>query len=170
LEKNLEMNNVNVEKVNVLVTTRVDPLHNGNDGIFAHALQHLRREEWSKVETGPGRKVAINNRYHWIDRYLKLEVIPFPEPGTQVLLLHVPKRPELLCPGMMDLAGQVIGIAGICIPSERDPEVNEALKKVRSGKGIPEIGQTYDINTMEELLSYCDHIIPGYGPMFKVIP
>lgn len=166
----IERNNVNVEKVNVLVTTRVDPLHNGNDDIFVHALQHLRREEWSKVKPGPRRKVAINNRYHWIDRYLKLEVLPFPDQGAQVLLLHVPKRPELLCQGTIDYAGQVIGIAGSCIPSEEDPKVSEALERIRSGGNIPKIGQTYDIDTLEELLSYCDHVIPGYGAMFKVKP
>lgn len=170
LRKALERNNVNVEKVNVLVTTRVDPLHNGNDDIFVHALQHLRREEWSKVEPGPRRKVAINNRYHWIDRYLKLEVIPLPGPGTQILLLHVPKRSELLCQGTMDYAGQVIGIAGSCIPSENDPTVSEALEKIRNGQEASMIGQTHDINTVEELLSYCDHVIPAYGPMFKVQP
>jgi hypothetical protein len=170
LKEALEKNNVNVEKVNVLVTTRIDPLHNGNDDIFVHALQHLRREEWSEVKPGPRRKVAINNRYHWIDRYLKLEVLPFPEPGTQVLLLHVPKRPELLCQATMDFAGQVICIAGLCIPSEEDPKVSEVLHKIRTGKGKQGIGQAYDINTMEELLSYCDHVIPGYGPIFKVKP
>ena len=170
LRESLERNNVNVEKVNVLVTTRVDPLHNGNDDIFVHALQHLRREEWSKIEPGPRRKVAINNRYHWIDRYLKLEVIPIPEPGTQVLLLHVPNRPELLCQGTMNYAGQVIGIAGLCIPSEEDPAVSDALGKIRSGKENSKIGRAYDINTIEELLSYCDQVIPGYGSMFKVKP
>lgn len=170
LKEALDKNNVNVEKVNVLVTTRIDPLHNGNDDIFVHALQHLRREEWSEVKPGPRRKVAINNRYHWIDRYLKLEVLPFPEPGTQVLLLHVPKRPELLCQATMGYAGQVIGITGLCIPSDDDPVVIEALHKIRMGKGKKGIGQTYDINTIEELLSYCDHVIPGYGPMFRVIP
>jgi hypothetical protein len=170
LKEALERNNVNVEKVNVLVTTRVDPLHNGNDDIFVHALQHLRREEWSKVKPGPRRKVAINNRYHWIDRYLKLEVVPFPEPGSQVLLLHVPKSGELLSKGMADLDGKVIGVAGISIPSENDPAVLEVLEKIRSGKESHGIDQTYDINTLEELLSYCDHVIPGYGCMFKVKP
>jgi hypothetical protein len=166
----IEKNNVEVEKVNVLATTRIHPLHNGNDDIFVHALQHLRNKEWSKVEPGPRRKVAISDRYHWIDRYLKLEVIPFPEPGAQVLLVHIPSRIELLGEETRKYAGQTIGVAGMCIPSEDDPDVSTALSRIRRSDKREERGQTFDINTMEELLSYCDHVIPGYGPMFEVKP
>jgi hypothetical protein len=170
LKEALKRHRINVTKVNVLVTTRIHPLHSGNDDLFVHSLQHLRREEWSKIEPGPGRKIAISDRYHWIDRYLKLEVVSFPEPGGLVLLIHIPKRPELLAEETNAYAGQTIGITGMSIPSESDPEVHSVLERIRSGKGMERPGQTSNIKTMEELLSYCDHIIPGYGPMFTVRP
>jgi hypothetical protein len=166
----MEKNHVNVKKVNVLVTTRVDPIHNGNDDTFVHALQHLRREEWNRIEPGPRRKVAISDRYHWIDRYLKLEVVNFPEPGGIVLLLHFPRSHKLITIESKMYTGQIVGITGMSVPSENDPEVKAALDRIRSGDGSMRPGRSQDINDLESLLSYCDHIIPAYGPMFKVYP
>ncbi|MGA1872336.1 MAG: hypothetical protein ACMUHY_01565 [Thermoplasmatota archaeon] len=161
---------LNVEKVNVMVATRIDPLFNGNDDIFVNALQHLRKEEWSLVPPGPRRKIAITDRFHWIDRYLKLEVISSPEPGSMVLLLHIPKKKELLAQSAEKYAGSIVGISGPCISSESDPEIAQILRSLRK-RGRPErLGQTTDITSREELLEYCDYIIPAFGPMFKVIP
>jgi hypothetical protein len=164
----LKENGIIVEKVNVLVTTGAHPLHNGNDGVFSHALQHVMRHEWTKVPERTGRKVAISNRQHWIDRYLRLEVVPFPEKGTMVLLLHMPSREELIEPGTRKYAGKIIGIAGRAVPSEDDPTVAEALRKVRSDDRITRKDCTDEIKTLESLLGHCDFIIPAYGPMFKV--
>jgi len=161
---------LNAEKVNVMVATRIDPLFNGNDDIFVNALQHLRKDEWSLVPPGPRRKIAIADRFHWIDRYLKIEVINEPEPGNLVLLLHVPNKEELLGQSAAEFAGMIIGISGPCIHSENDPGIADILKRLRREGRTKRFGQTFDITNIEELLEYCDYIIPAFGPMFKVIP
>jgi len=157
-----------MEKVNVLVTTRADSLHTGNDHLFVHALQHVRKGEWSDVPFRSGRKVAITNRVHWIDRYLMLVSLPFPEPGSLALLVHLPRAPNLIDPVSKHLAGKIIGVAGFGIPSCEDPEVKKALKRARSmdrSKVSPS-----SISTIEDLLAYCDQIVPAYGPMFPTRP
>ena len=161
---------LNAEKVNVMVATRIDPLFNGNDDIFVNALQHLMKEEWSLVPPGPRRKIAIADRFHWIDRYLKIEVINEPKPGNLVLLLHVPKKEELLGQSAAEFAGMIIGISGPCITSEKDPWIKDILDGLRKKGRTKRFGQTYEISNREELLEYCDYIIPAFGPMFKVIP
>ncbi|MGA1820696.1 MAG: hypothetical protein ACMUHU_06785 [Thermoplasmatota archaeon] len=170
LLRSIQRIDLNVEKVNVMVATRIDPLFNGNDDIFVNALQHLMKDEWSLVPPGPRRKIAITDRFHWIDRYLKLEVINHPKPGNLVLLLHVPKKEELLAPTAVGFAGKIIGISGPCIPSEDDPGIAPILKELRKKGRTRRFGQTFDITNREELLQYCDHIIPAFGPMFEVIP
>jgi len=168
LLRTLKDRGVIVEKVNVLVTTGAHPLHNGNDRIFSHALQHVMRHEWTKTPEKTGRKVAITNRQHWIDRFLRLEVVPFPDRGTMVLLLHMPSRDELIEPGSRRFAGKIIGVAGRAVPSETDPAVAETLRKVRTTDRATVKTCTDGITSLEGLLGHCDYIIPAYGPMFKV--
>ncbi|MBN1538617.1 MAG: hypothetical protein JW939_00600 [Candidatus Thermoplasmatota archaeon] len=161
---------LNVEKVNVMVATRIDPLFNGNDDIFVNALQHLRKDEWSLVPPGPRRKIAIKDRFHWIDRYLRLEVVNDPAPGNLVLILHIPCREELLSRSAIKYAGMTIGISGPCISSENDPEVAETLKTIRKKRKTGAKRKVQHLRGRCELLEYCDYIVPAFGPMFKVIP
>ncbi|MGA1847837.1 MAG: hypothetical protein ACMUHB_00725 [Thermoplasmatota archaeon] len=168
LLETLKRNGVIVEKVNVLVTTGTHPLHNGNDSVFSHALQHVMRHEWTKTPEKTGRKVAISNRQHWIDRYLRLEVVPFPEQGTMVLLLHMPSREELIEPASREFAGKIIGITGRAVPSGDDPGVARALTGVKKEGHKTVNACTDNITTLQDLLGHCDYIIPAYGPMFKV--
>jgi hypothetical protein len=168
LLRTLKENGIIVEKVNVLVTTGTHPLHNGNDSVFSHALQHVMRHEWTKIPEKTGRKVAISNRRHWIDRYLHLEVLPFPDEGSMVLLLHMPSREELIDPGTRKYAGKIIGITGRAVPSEEDPAVGEAIQNVRRMEQRTINACTDDMTSLEDLLLHCDYIIPAYGPMFKV--
>ena len=66
--------------------------------------------------------------------------------------------------------GQVIGITGMSVTSENEPEVKSILDRIRSGELSSRPKGSQDITDLKELLSYCDHIIPAYGPMFKVHP
>ncbi|MBN1390697.1 MAG: hypothetical protein JXA22_08665 [Candidatus Thermoplasmatota archaeon] len=161
---------LSVEKVNVMVATRIDPLFNGNDDIFVNALQHLRKDEWNLIPPGPRRKIAITDRFHWIDRYLKLEVVNDPAPGNLVLLMHIPRKEEFLSQSTLQYAGKTIGISGPCIPSENDPEVAAILDEIRERGKERTKKQAQSIRDRYELLSYCDIMIPAFGPMFKVIP
>ena len=161
---------LNVEKVNVMVATRIDPLFNGNDDIFVNALQHLRKEEWSLVPPGPRRKIAIKDRFHWIDRYLRLEVVKDPPPGNLVLIFHIPCKEELLSRSAMKYAGMTVGISGPCISSENDPEVSLALERIRKKRRNGTAKKVQHVKDRYELLEYCDFIIPAFGPIFKVIP
>lgn len=158
---------VPLEKINVLVTTRSHPEFSGNDPLFVNALQHIRKEEWGGTNTKL-RKVMMGTPYHWIDRYMKLVRLPFPSPGSLVMLLHLPEREELLEPNTKQLAGKVIGIVGFAIKSEKDPAVQRVFREFRKQdqKGIRREKKT-NINSMKDLLHYCDNIIPGYGPMFS---
>jgi len=158
---------VPLEKVNVLVTTRSHPDFSGNDPLFVNALQHIRKEEWVGANTKL-RRVMMGTPYHWIDRYMKLVRLPFPSPGSLVMLLHLPEREELLEPSTRHLAGKVIGVAGFAIKGEKDQAVQRAFREFRKQdqRGIMREKKT-NINSMKDLLHYCDRIIPGYGPMFS---
>ncbi|MEA3558774.1 MAG: MBL fold metallo-hydrolase [Candidatus Thermoplasmatota archaeon] len=159
---------IKVEKVNVLVTTRAHDLHTGNDSLFVHALQHVRKDDWTKVKGETKRKVAINNRYHWIDRYLKLQTIHFVENDALVLLAHMPNREDMLEASSRDLTGKVVLFAGLAVPGEDDPVVKAALEKIRK-EGICTVKEPGEgFKDLVDLLSYCDHVIPAYGPMFRV--
>ncbi|MFW3146704.1 MAG: hypothetical protein ACMUIE_07835 [Thermoplasmatota archaeon] len=164
----IENNGIMLEKVNVLVTSRADKLHTGNDDLFVHALQHLRIEDWSKVAGAAKRRIAINNRYHWIDRYLRLDVLPFPDGGSLALLIHVPKREEDLEPASRHLAGKVVLLAGFSVESKDHPDVVKALDRIRRGDVTRMDHSRNGFRDLEELLAYCDHVVPAYGDMFNV--
>lgn len=168
LEREIQEKDINIEKVNVLVTTKAHELHTGNDGLFVHALQHVQKDDWTKVKGSTKRKIAISNRYHWIDRYLRLQNLSFIDGGALVLLCHMPGNPELLEPSSRHLTGKVVLFAGYAVPSREDPMVEEALSKIRE-QNICSTNNPGELFTdLTDLLSYCDHVIPAYGPMFKV--
>jgi hypothetical protein len=154
-------NEAKVEKVNVLLTTSSNEIHNGNDDLFVHCLQHVLESDWGKVPVKSQRKVAITTPVHWIDKYLKIVRLPFPGEGSLALLAHFPDREELLEPSTIQYKGQVVGITGISVHSGIDPSVRIALQE--AGNREKTRGE---IESLEELLSYCDHIVPAYGPMF----
>jgi hypothetical protein len=159
----MRKNEAKVEKVNVLLTSRADEFHSGNDDLFVHCLQHVLENDWGKVPVKSQRKVAITTPVHWIDKFLKIVKLPFPEGESLALLAHFPDIEELLEPSTIPFKGQVVGITGISVPRKEDPRVKSALMKavnMERPKG--------NIETMEELLAYCDFIIPSYGPMFRV--
>ncbi len=156
-----------LEKVNVLVTTRANSNFNGNDRIFVNALQHIREEEWGGT-LGAVRKVMIGTPYHWIDRYLKLVRLPFPAPGTLVLLVHLPSREELLDPDTKHLAGKIVGIVGYALDSGENPQVRSIMDAFRKEdeEGVARERVT-SIKSLKDLMIYCDYIIPGHGEMFS---
>ncbi len=156
-------NEAKVEKVNVLLTTSVDDLHAGNDDLFVHCLQHIMDSDWGKTPVKSQRKVAIATSVHWIDKYLKIVKLPFPGEGSLVLLAHFPDREELLEPSTVPFKGQIVGIMGAAVPTMDHPEVRSALKKALKVEK-----RTESIDTLVDLIGYCDHIIPSCGPMFKV--
>ena len=168
LQEAIDEKGIKVEKVNVLVTSRAHYLHTGNDGLFVHALQHVQKDDWTKVKGKTKRKIAISNRYHWIDRYLMLQTIPFIEDGALVLLAHMPKRLDLLEPSSQYLAGKVVLFAGFAVPSEDDPEVKAVLEKIRNEDICRAKDPGEGFTDLVDLLSYCDHVIPAYGTMFQV--
>lgn len=168
LNGSIRSKGVKVEKINVLVTTRANEMHTGNDGMFVHALQHLQMDEWTKVKGKTNRKIAITDRYHWIDKYLRLQKLEFIEGGALVLLAHLPKIAELVEPSSQHLAGKIVLFAGFAVPSKDDPKVNEALANIRSRDSCESKGMVVDFKGLEDLLEYCDHVIPAFGPMFNV--
>ncbi|MFO8052216.1 MAG: hypothetical protein R6V01_11060 [Thermoplasmatota archaeon] len=168
LKEAIHEKGIQVERVNVLVTTKAHELHTGNDGLFVHALQHLQKDDWTKVEGSNKRKIAISNRYHWIDRYLRLQTLSFIEGGALVLLCHMPNNPELLEPTSRYLTGKMVLFAGYAVPSKDDPTVDEALSKIREQNICSTNNPGEFFTDLTDLLSYCDHVIPAYGPMFKV--
>jgi hypothetical protein len=163
LVNNMRSAEAKVEKVNVLVTSKVNELTTGNDDLFVHCLQHISEVEWGKVPNKSNRKVAISTPFHWIDKYLKIVSLPFPEDGSIALLVHFPKKDDLLEPSTVPYAGKVVGIAGVSVPSESDPIIAKSLESIRKGDPIEA-----DTDTLKGFLSYCDLIIPAYGPKFEV--
>jgi predicted PP-loop superfamily ATPase len=79
LSTKMRENEAKIEKVNVLVSTMPDEIHSGNDDLFVHCLQHIREGEWSQVPVKTNRRVAITTSDHWIDKYLRIVSLPFPE-------------------------------------------------------------------------------------------
>lgn len=156
-------NEAKIEKVNVLVSTSTSDPFSGNDDLFVHCLQHVRGGDWSNVPIKANRRVAISNPYHWIDKYLKIISLPFPNDGSLALVAHFPEWEGVLSPSTEQFGGKIVGICGSSVPSKDDPDVTEALGKARNmerPKG--------EVKSLEELLAYCDYIIPAFGPMFKV--
>lgn len=166
IKENLGKVGLPLEKVNVLVTTKTDPDHTGNDSLFTHALQHVTLEDWSYVGGGTGRRVAIDTPYHWIDKYVKIVRTPFSGKGSMVILFHVPEVTHILEPETRDLAGKIIGIVGGVIDSEEDKEVVEVVDAI-SKMDEKDIHRPADISSIKDLVLYCDYIIPGHGPMFS---
>jgi hypothetical protein len=163
LIKYMRENEAKVERVNVLLTTFADDVHSGNDDLFVHCLQHVLESDWGKVPVKSQRKVAITTPVHWIDKYLKIVTLPFPDGGSMALLAHFPDKEELLEPSTIPFKGKVVGITGVSVPSKDHPDVLKALKSINKmdrAKG--------EIRTMGELLAYCDYIVPSFGPMFEV--
>ncbi len=163
----LKDHGVFLEKVNVLVTTSAPSAYRENDHLFTHALQHLIRDHCDRKSGPTGRRIVINTDCHWIDRFLKLVVLPFPETRTLALFVLVPSTEEMLEPGICHLAGKIVGIVGEAVRSWKDPEVQKALEEIRAmGDGGAPIRGPDGINCVKDLLLACDYIIPGRGPMF----
>ena len=169
IQKSLNEVELPLEKVNVLVTTRIDPDYIGNDKLFTHALQHLSMEDWSEVRGETGRRVAINTPYHWIDKYVKIVRTPFASGGSMVIIFHVPDVTYILEPETIDLAGKNIGIVGGVIESNKSPVVIEAMEAIKK-MGDDYIKRPQEITSIKDLILYCDYIIPGRGPMFSTRP
>lgn len=157
-----------LEKVNVLLSTSLDPAFSGNDEIFPHALHHVKRSDWAKVKGPNPRRVVINTPYHWIDKYMKIVKVIEPDEEKLVLLVHFPRTEELLEPGCREMAGKVVGILGRALVSASEPAnaalIGEAKRKRASGAARPD-----NPTTLPEILLYCDIIIPGQGEPINLI-
>jgi hypothetical protein len=163
LVKYMRENEAKVEKVNVLLTTSADDSHCGNDDLFVHCLQHVLESDWGKVPVKSQRKVAITTSVHWIDRYLKIVKLPFPGEGSLALLAHFPDREELLEQSTVPFKGKIVGITGSSVHSEDDEKIKELLE------GLSDTERPRgEITTLEELIAYCDYIVPSFGPMFRI--
>lgn len=167
IKAGLESIHLPLEKVNVLVTTCPKPNYTGNNNLFTHALQHIAQEDWSQVELTTGRRVGIHTAVHWIDKYVKILKNPFPSDGSLAILFHVPSVPDILEPSTIPLAGKVIGIAGGMIDSREDDKVIEILEEIA---GNPDIERPKHIESLRDMVLYCDYIIPGRGPIFPTRP
>lgn len=163
LVKIMRANEAKIEKVNVLVTSIPDDMHSGNDDLFVHCLQHVREGDWSNVKFKTNRKVAITTSDHWIDKYLRIVSLPFPGNGSLALLAHFPPVEEQLEPSTVPYAGKVVGIMGASVPGEDHPDVKRAIPSIKDSKR-----PAGKINSLQDLLAYCDYVIPGKGPMFRV--
>jgi len=158
---------IRTERVNVLVSTRIDPVFSGNDDLFPHALQHLREGELLKASFKSGRRVEISTKVHWIDKYLMLGRMD-PSLGEGLaLFVHFPKPLELLAPSTRHLAGKIVGIAGAAVRSAASAEVEGALREIREN-GLRRPDRPDRMMDLVGLLSYCDIVVPAYGPMFPV--
>ncbi len=163
LAKIMRENEAKIDKVNVLVTSVPDEKHSANDDLFVHCLQHVREGEWSNVPIKTNRRVAITTPDHWIDKFLRIVSLPFPDKGSLALIVHFPKIEELLEPSTQPYAGKTVGILGASVTNKDDPRI----KKIIAGSGNCERPKG-EIKTLEELVCYCDYVIPGFGPMFQV--
>ncbi|MCU0799139.1 MAG: hypothetical protein MUC62_05650 [Candidatus Thermoplasmatota archaeon] len=158
---------IRTERVNVLVSTRLDPVFSGNDELFPHALQHLKEGELLKASFKAGRKVEISTKVHWIDKYLMLGRMDPSLGNGLALFVHFPKPLDLLAPSSRHLAGKIVGIMGAAVRSAESVEVEMALGDIKE-IGRPKPGQPDNIADLVGLLSYCDIVVPAYGPMFPV--
>jgi hypothetical protein len=158
---------IHPERVNVLVSTRFDPVFSGNDELFPHALQHLKEGDLLKASFKAGRKVEISTRVHWIDKYLMLGRMDPSLGDGLALFVHFPKPLDLLAPSTRHLAGRIVGITGAAVRSATSVEVEEALKDIKENCR-PRSGRPDGIVDLGGLLSYCDIVVPAYGPMFPV--
>lgn len=153
---------IRLDKVNVLLSTSMDPSVSGNDDLFPHALHHVKREDWGKVKGPNPRRVAINTPYHWIDKYIKVVKVKDGSEEHLVLLVHFPHTEDLLEPSSREYAGRVVGILGSAFGAIDDPRkasmVQRARAAIEAGAGRPA-----DPSSIEDILLYCDTVIPGQG-------
>jgi hypothetical protein len=155
-------NMIRLEKVNVLLSTSLDPSYSSNDDLFPHALHHVKKSDWAKVKGPNPRRVVINTSCHWIDKYMKIVKVADPVEAHLVLLVHFPRTEELLEPSSRDLTGKIVGILGRAFYSAADPLnaalVRSAMKMIADGAPRPD-----GPSTIPEILLYCDTVIPGQG-------
>jgi hypothetical protein len=153
---------IRFEKVNVLLSTSLDPSSSSNDDLFPHALHHVKGGDWAKVKGPNPRRVVINTPYHWIDKYMKIVKVKDPIEDHLVLLVHFPRTEDLLEPSSRDRTGKTVGILGRSFYSASDPLnaslVRSARKSISDGAPRPR-----DPSTIQDILLYCDTVIPGQG-------
>jgi hypothetical protein len=167
VKKAMQERGIRTERVNVLVSTKLDQTFSGNDDLFPHALQHLLEGELLRASFKGGRKVEISTAVHWIDKYLMLRRLGPALGGGLSLFMHFPRPLELLAPSSKHLAGKVVGITGSAVPNTSSPEVRKAIEEV-TGTERPGPGWPKDISDLKGLLSCCDLVVPAFGPMFQV--
>jgi hypothetical protein len=155
-------NKVRLEKVNVLLSTSLDPSTSGNDDLFPHALHHVKKTDWGKVRGPNPRRVAINTPSHWIDKYMKVVKVQGPSEEHIVLIVHFPNTEDLLDPSSRRYCGRRVGILGRAFfsPADRDNAklLEVASKRREAGEPRPE-----DPRTIPDILLYCDTVFPGQG-------
>jgi len=165
IKKSMLERSIRTERVNVLVSTKVDPIFSGNDDLFPHALQHIKEGDLLKASFKAGRRVEISTGVHWIDKYLMLRKFGPSLGGGLALFVHFPKPLELLTPTTRHLAGKVVGITGEAVRSSSSPDVTRTLGVLKAN-GCNKPPRPENVCDLGDILSYCDIVVPAFGPMF----